>query len=83
MHSSKDPLHGVTLEALLNSLVARYGWAEMARQVNINCFKSDPSIKSSLKFHRRPRVGRAGYCQFFRHHRASTLDRPTLYLAHQ
>lgn len=32
MHSSKDPLHGVTLEALLNALVARYGWAEMARQ---------------------------------------------------
>ena len=32
---------------------ARYGWAEMARQVNINCFKSDPSIKSSLKFLRR------------------------------
>ena len=31
MHSSKDPLHGVTLEALLNTLVARYGWAEMAR----------------------------------------------------
>ncbi|WPI68263.1 VF530 family protein [Klebsiella pneumoniae] len=47
MHSSKDPLHGVTLEALLNALVAR------ARQVNINCFKSDPSIKSSLKFLRR------------------------------
>ncbi|HFE6830211.1 TPA: VF530 family DNA-binding protein, partial [Klebsiella pneumoniae] len=53
MHSSKDPLHGVTLEALLNALVARYGWAEMARQVNINCFISDPSIKSSLKFLRR------------------------------
>lgn len=53
MHSSKDPLHGVTLEALLNATVARYGWAEMARQVNINCFKSDPSIKSSLKFLRR------------------------------
>jgi hypothetical protein len=31
MHSSKDPLHGVTLEALLNALVARYGWVEMAR----------------------------------------------------
>lgn len=53
MHSSKDPLHGVTLEALLNATVARYGWAEMARRVNINCFKSDPSIKSSLKFLRR------------------------------
>ncbi|AIR62113.1 hypothetical protein LH23_16065 [Cedecea neteri] len=51
--SSKDPLHGVTLEALLNALVERYGWAEMARQVNINCFKSDPTVKSSLKFLRR------------------------------
>ncbi|MCE9902036.1 VF530 family protein [Hafnia paralvei] len=51
--SSKDPLHGVTLEALLTSLVARYGWAELAKIININCFKSDPSIKSSLKFLRR------------------------------
>ena len=52
-HSPKDPLHGLTLEALLNALVARYGWAEMAARININCFKSDPSIKSSLKFLRR------------------------------
>lgn len=50
---SKDPLHGVTLEALLTTLVERYGWAELAKHVNINCFKSDPSIKSSLKFLRR------------------------------
>lgn len=52
-HSAKDPLHGVTLEALLNALVAKYGWAELAKRININCFKSDPSIKSSLKFLRR------------------------------
>ncbi len=52
-HSSKDPLHGVTLEALLTVLVAKYGWAELAKRININCFKSDPSIKSSLKFLRR------------------------------
>lgn len=50
---SKDPLHGVTLEALLNVLVEQYGWAELAKRININCFKSDPSIKSSLKFLRR------------------------------
>lgn len=50
---SKDPLHGITLEALLNTLVERYGWAELAKRININCFKSDPSIKSSLKFLRR------------------------------
>ncbi|MCT4706543.1 VF530 family protein [Enterobacteriaceae bacterium H11S18] len=52
-HSSKDPLHGVTLEALLNALVAQYGWEELAKRININCFKSDPSVKSSLKFLRR------------------------------
>ncbi|GAA3526394.1 VF530 family protein [Zobellella aerophila] len=48
-----NPLHGITLEALLTELVQRYGWPELARRVNINCFKSDPSIKSSLKFLRR------------------------------
>ncbi len=53
MQPSKDPLHGVTLEALLNALVAKYGWAGLAKRIKINCFKSDPSIKSSLKFLRR------------------------------
>lgn len=52
-HTPKDPLHGLTLEALLTALQARYGWEELAKRVNINCFKSDPSIKSSLKFLRR------------------------------
>lgn len=49
----KDPLHGVTLEKLLTVLVENFGWLTLAGQVNINCFKSDPSIKSSLKFLRR------------------------------
>ena len=48
-----NPLHGITLEALLTELVEKYGWDELARRVNINCFKNDPSIKSSLKFLRR------------------------------
>ncbi|AEY01241.1 hypothetical protein GU3_07425 [Oceanimonas sp. GK1] len=48
-----NPLHGITLEALLTELVKQYGWEELARRVNINCFKNDPSIKSSLKFLRR------------------------------
>lgn len=52
-HSSKDPLHGVTLEALVTALVERYGWEDLAQRIRINCFKSDPSIKSSLKFLRR------------------------------
>ncbi|MGB9096897.1 VF530 family DNA-binding protein [Erwinia sp.] len=52
-HSSNDPMHGVTLEAVVLALVDRYGWAELANRININCFKSDPSVKSSLKFLRR------------------------------
>lgn len=49
----KNPLHGVTLEALLTELVAHHGWAGLAQRVDIRCFKSDPSIKSSLTFLRR------------------------------
>lgn len=52
-HPSKDPLHGITLEQLLNQLVAHYGWGGLAERIRINCFSSDPSIKSSLKFLRR------------------------------
>ncbi len=52
MHSN-DPLHGITLERLLTELVEKHGWAFLADQVNINCFKNDPSVKSSLKFLRR------------------------------
>ncbi|MFV8907756.1 VF530 family protein [Serratia fonticola] len=50
---SKDPLHGITLEQLLNKLVTQYGWSGLAERIRINCFSSDPSIKSSLKFLRR------------------------------
>ncbi len=49
----KNPLHGVTLERLLNELVAFYGWEAMGRQIDIRCFTQDPSISSSLKFLRR------------------------------
>ncbi len=58
-HRSKDPLHGVTLEMQVNALVARYGWLELGKRININCFKSDPSVKSSLKFLRRTPWARA------------------------
>jgi uncharacterized protein (DUF2132 family) len=50
---SNDPLHGVTLEALLTELVGHYGWEEMGRRVAIRCFLFDPSIKSSLAFLRK------------------------------
>lgn len=48
-----NPLHGVTLEAILTALVAQYGWDGLAQHIDIRCFKSDPSIKSSLTFLRK------------------------------
>ncbi|UTW07081.1 VF530 family DNA-binding protein [Pseudomonas benzenivorans] len=48
-----NPLHGVTLEAILTDLVAKLGWDGLAKRIDIRCFKSDPSIKSSLTFLRR------------------------------
>ena len=48
-----NPLHGITLEAVVTSLVDYYGWHELSKKVDINCFKSNPSIKSSLKFLRK------------------------------
>jgi uncharacterized protein (DUF2132 family) len=50
---SNDPLHGITLEAMLNHLVARYGWHELGALIKIRCFNDNPSIKSSLNFLRR------------------------------
>lgn len=58
-HTSKDPLHGVTLEMQVNALVARYGWDRLSQLIKINCFKNDPSVKSSLKFLRRTPWARA------------------------
>ncbi len=50
---SADPLHGVTLETILRKLVKKYGWDGLAKRININCFKSEPTINSSLKFLRK------------------------------
>lgn len=54
-----DPLHGITLERMLIELVEEIGWEHMGYLVPINCFKNDPSIKSSLKFLRRTPWARA------------------------
>ena len=51
--NAKNPLHGVTLEALLTALVAHHGWDGLAQRVDVRCFKNDPSIKSSLAFLRK------------------------------
>ena len=53
MTTAKDPLHGVTLQAILVELVDTYGWSGLGQRIDIRCFKSDPSIKSSLTFLRK------------------------------
>ena len=49
----QDPLHGVTLEHIVNVLANDYGWEKLAKYINIRCFTSNPSVQSSLKFLRR------------------------------
>jgi len=53
MQQPNNQLHGKTLEMILNELVAYYGWPELGYRIRINCFLSDPSVKSSLKFLRK------------------------------
>ncbi len=49
----RNPLHGLTLEAIVTALVAHYGWAGLAERIALRCFSSDPSVTSSLKFLRK------------------------------
>jgi uncharacterized protein (DUF2132 family) len=65
MTQAKDPLHGMTLESILVALQAHYGWDGLAERVDIRCFKSDPSIKSSLTFLRKTPWARAKVEQLF------------------
>lgn len=53
-----NPMHGVKLTTILELLVKQYGWEALAIKININCFKNDPSIKSSLKFLRKTQWAR-------------------------
>lgn len=53
MSQPNNPLHGVTLETVVTQLVEHYGWDELGDRIRINCFISDPSVKSSLKFLRK------------------------------
>jgi uncharacterized protein (DUF2132 family) len=48
-----NPLHGLTLEAIVSSLVEHYGWERLGQLIDIRCFNNDPSVKSSLKFLRK------------------------------
>ncbi len=54
-----NPLHGITLEMMLKSLVETYGWKELSERIRIRCFARDPSVKSSLTFLRKTPWARA------------------------
>ncbi len=56
---ANNPLHGVTLEKIVTTLVDHYGWEALGERINIRCFNSDPSVKSSLKFLRKTPWARA------------------------
>ncbi len=49
----RNLMHGITLETVVEKLVDYYGWEQLANRISINCFKNDPSVKSTLKFLRR------------------------------
>ena len=49
----RNPLHGLTLEAIVTALVAHYGWQELGLRIPVRCFTSEPSVSSSLKFLRK------------------------------
>ena len=49
----RNPLHGLTLEAIVTALVAHYGWEDLGRRIPVRCFTSEPSVSSSLKFLRK------------------------------
>lgn len=62
---ANNPLHGLTLEHIVVKLVEHYGWEPLATHVRINCFKSDPTVKSSLKFLRKTPWARAEVEQLY------------------
>jgi uncharacterized protein (DUF2132 family) len=55
----RNPLHGLTLAAIVETLVAHYGWPGLAQRIPVRCFTHDPSVDSSLKFLRRTPWARA------------------------
>jgi uncharacterized protein (DUF2132 family) len=76
-----NPMHGITLEMILSMLYDQYGWKELGRRINIRCFNSDPSVKSSLKFLRKTPWARkkveALYLQTLRNIEDKNLSRKT------
>lgn len=69
-----DPLHGITLEMILNELVEYYGWEKMGRTIDIGCFNNNPSIGSSLKFLRRTPWARNKVEELYLMHKIETSE---------
>lgn len=74
---ANNPLHGVTLEQIVSRLVDYYGWEELGMRIDIRCFNSDPSVKSSLKFLRRTPWARRKVEDLYLHVEAVEKDPPT------
>ena len=64
---SKDVLHGLTLEKIITHLFESLGWEELGSQININCFTSNPSVQSSLKFLRKTPWARTKVEDFYKY----------------
>ena len=62
---STDPLHGKTLKNILTELLEQFAWEHLAAEININCFKINPSINSSLKFLRKTEWARKKVEKFY------------------
>ena len=67
---SEQDLHGITLETIVTRLQAHYGWEQLALRIDINCFISDPSVKSSLKFLRKTPWARKKVEELYLRHKA-------------
>ncbi len=72
--NSNDPLHGVTLKAIVTELYEKYGWEKLSQLVKINCFKNDPSINSSLKFLRKVDWARSEVEQLYISSKKPSID---------
>ncbi|HEY9025411.1 MAG TPA: VF530 family protein [Burkholderiaceae bacterium] len=76
----RNPLHGLTLEAILTALVDTYGWAGLDERIPLRCFAFDPSVKSSLKFLRKTPWAREKveglYLFMLREHKRGSQGRP-------
>ncbi len=57
-NQKNNPLHGITLQQIVESLLENYGWVELGKRINIKCFNDNPSIQSSLKFLRKTQWAR-------------------------